>query len=141
MCATTRHTRPMEVTETTYNVGTIFGIPASVAGQKLYYPTNIATMGKLPLIVISHGNGHNYQWYDHIGYHMASYGFIVMSHGNNTGPSSGLYASLTTCGHTDAFFDLLPTIADGTLVGHVDSHRIIWCGHSAGRAWRSRTTA
>ena len=132
VCHDTTTPGPLEVTETTYNVGTIFGIPASVAGQKLYYPTNIATMGKLPLVVISHGNGHNYQWYDHIGNHMASYGFIVMSHGNNTGPSSGLYASLTTCGHTDAFFDLLPTIADGTLVGHVDSHRIIWCGHSRG---------
>ena len=43
-------------------------------------------MGQLPLIVISHGNGHDYTWYDHIGYHMASYGYIVMSHQNNTGP-------------------------------------------------------
>jgi hypothetical protein len=63
---------------------------------------------------------------------MASYGFVVMSHQNNTGPSSGQYASLTTCGHTDAFLSLLSSIAGGVLVGHVDSHRIIWCGHSRG---------
>jgi len=132
VCHDTTTAGPLAVTETLYNVGTIFGIPATVAGQDLYYPTNIASMGQLPLIVISHGNGHNYQWYDHIGFHMASYGFIVMSHGNNTGPSSGLYASLTTCGHTDAFFHLLPSIASGALVGHVDSHRIIWVGHSRG---------
>jgi len=132
VCHDTTTRGPLAVTETVYNVGTIFGIPSSVSGQDLYYPTDIASMGQLPLIVISHGNGHNYQWYDHIGFHMASYGFIVMSHGNNTGPSSGLYASLTTCGHTDAFFHLLPSIASGALVGHVDSHRIIWVGHSRG---------
>jgi len=132
VCHDTTAPGPLAVTEVLYNVGTIFGIPSSVAGQDLYYPTNIASMGELPLIVISHGNGHNYQWYDHIGNHMASYGFIVMSHGNNTGPSSGLYASLTTCGHTDAFLSLLPSIAGGALVGHVDSHRIIWVGHSRG---------
>ena len=37
---------------------------------------------------MSHGNGHNYQWYDHIGRHLASYGYVVMSHENNTGPGS-----------------------------------------------------
>jgi hypothetical protein len=132
VCHDTTTAGPLAVTETLYTVGTIFGIPATVNGQNLYYPSDIASMGKLPLLVISHGNGHNYRWYDHIGYHMASYGFIVMSHGNNTGPSSGLYASLTTCGHTDAFFHLLASIDDGALVGHVDSNRIIWCGHSRG---------
>jgi hypothetical protein len=84
-----------------YSVGTVFGIPSGFTNEDLYYPTNIASMGQLPLIVISHGNGHNYQWYDHIGYHMASYGYIVMSHQNATG--AGIDScSLTTTGHTDA---------------------------------------
>jgi len=131
VCHDTTTPGPLAVTEVIYNVGTIFGIPASLPGQDLYYPTNIASMGALPLLVISHGNGHNYQWYDHIGNHMASYGFVVMSHGNNTGPGS-IMASLTTCGHTDAFLSLLPSIAGGVLVGHVDATRIIWTGHSRG---------
>jgi len=69
----TTQSGPLAVTEITYSGG-------SWLGQDTYYPTDIASMGQLPLVVISHGNGHNYMWYDHIGYHMASYGYIVMSH-------------------------------------------------------------
>jgi hypothetical protein len=99
--------------------------------EKIYYPSAIGLLGELPLIVVSHGNGHNYQWYDHIGNHMASYGYVVMSHANNTVP--GVYsASTTTLEHTDAFLSQLPDIAEGVLVGHVDSSRIIWLGHSRG---------
>ena len=43
-----------------------------------------------------------------------------MSHGNNTGPGPAS-AAYTTCGHTDAFLELLPRIAGGALVGHVDT--------------------
>jgi hypothetical protein len=117
---------PLAVSERLYNVDTIFGIPATWAAEALYYPTNVEQMGKLPLLVIGHGAGHNYTWYGHIGYHMASYGFVVMSHANN------FSQDLATCRHTDAFLELLPSIAGGVLVGHIDTHHIIWCGHSVG---------
>ena len=115
---------PLAVTEIIYDGG-------SWLDQDTYYPTNIATMGELPLVVISHGNGHNYTWYDHIGYHMASYGYIVMSHSNNTGPGIET-ASTTTLTNTDYIIGNQATIGGGVLNGHIDSHRITWIGHSRG---------
>ncbi len=118
---------PLPVTEVVpYSVGAIFGIPASYTNEVLYYPTNISAMKPLPLILIGHGGGHNYQWYDHIGYHMASYGYIVVSHQNCYGPPD------CTLGHTDAVFELQDVIAGGALNGKIDSERIIWIGHSLG---------
>ncbi|MBC8451418.1 MAG: hypothetical protein H8D72_01785 [Planctomycetes bacterium] len=99
--------------------------------QDLYYPSNIASLGQLPVVIISHGNGHNYQWYDHIGYHLASYGYVVMSHSNNTGPGIES-ASNTTLTNTDAFLGNLGGLAGGVLVGHVDNHNVMWLGHSRG---------
>ncbi|MBW2264208.1 MAG: hypothetical protein JRG91_19760, partial [Deltaproteobacteria bacterium] len=52
--------------------------------QKTYYPTGIGSMGRVPLVIISHGNGHLYTWYDYLGEHLASYGYVVMSHRNDT---------------------------------------------------------
>jgi len=115
---------PLAVTEALYTGGTYLG-------QNLFYPTDIANLGQLPLVVVSHGNGHNYQWYDHIGLHLASYGFIVMSHQNNTGPGIES-ASTTTLTNTDYLLSNLATIEGGKLLGHVDSHRIMWIGHSRG---------
>lgn len=115
---------PLAVTETIYSGGTFLG-------QDLYYPTSIASLGQLPLVVISHGNGHNYQWYDHIGFHLASYGFIVMSHENNTMPGIET-ASTTTLTNTDYLLANIGTIAGGALVGHLDKTRITWIGHSRG---------
>lgn len=115
---------PLAVTEVIYSGGTWLG-------QDLYYPTNIAQLGQLPLIVVSHGNGHNYTWYDHIGYHMASWGYIVMSHENNTMPGIET-ASTTTLTNTDYLIGNQATIAGGVLNGHIDSHRITWIGHSRG---------
>jgi len=128
---------PLAVTEATYNlssaVGTTFGIPGTHLAENLFYPTNIATLGQLPLIVIGHGNGHSYDWYDHLGNHLASYGYIVMSHANNTGPGP-VSASTTTLGHTDAFINQVAAgvIAGGALTGHLDADRIVWIGHSRG---------
>ncbi len=115
---------PLAVTETLYSGG-------SWLGQDLYYPTEIAALGKLPLVIVSHGNGHNYQWYDHIGFHLASWGCIVMSHQNNTGPGIES-ASTTTLTNTDYLLGNLATIANGALDGHLDVHRIVWIGHSRG---------
>lgn len=115
---------PLDVTEALYSGGTWLG-------QNLFYPTDIASMGELPLVVVSHGNGHNYQWYDHIGEHLASYGFVVMSHQNNTVPGIQS-ASLTTLDNTDYFLGNLDIIEGGLLDGHVDGHNITWIGHSRG---------
>ncbi|MHC4823587.1 MAG: poly(ethylene terephthalate) hydrolase family protein [Planctomycetota bacterium] len=115
---------PYTVVETQYSGG-------SWLDQDLYYPSNIASLGQVPLIVISHGNGHNYRWYDHLGNHMASYGFVVMSHSNNTSP--GIFsASTTTLTNTDYFLGNLGSIAGGILDGHIDDSRITWLGHSRG---------
>jgi hypothetical protein len=121
---------PLSVIEETYNVQT-GSVTSGFTAENLFYPSNIASMGRLPLIIVSHGNGHNYAWYDHIGNHMASYGYVVMSHANNTVPGVES-AATTTLEHTDAFLGQLGTIAGGVLVGHVDTTRITWIGHSRG---------
>ncbi len=128
---------PLAVTELTYNLSntaaTTYGIPLSHVAQNVFFPTNIASMpDPLPLIVVSHGNGHDYQWYDHIGNHLASYGYIVMSHANDTQPGP-FNASTTTLGHTDAF---IAEVAAGNihvdLTGNLDAGKIVWIGHSRG---------
>lgn len=138
---------PMAVTALNYNlsaaVGATFGINGGYLSENLFYPTNVvaADIDKdgdgindgLPLIIISHGNGHNYAWYDHIGNHLASYGYVVVSHANNTGPGP-VSASITTLGHTDAFINQVNAgvIAGGALTGHLDTSKITWIGHSRG---------
>ncbi|AKH37903.1 MULTISPECIES: alpha/beta hydrolase [Nitrosomonas] len=137
MVSDTTMAGPYAVTELVYNldsaVAADFGIPGNKLGEDLYFPTNIATMGRLPLVIISRGNGHNFRWYDHIGNHLASYGYVVMSHDNNTQPGPE-FAATTTLGHTDAFIDQVEAgaIADGALAGHIDARRIVWIGHSRG---------
>ena len=71
----------------------------------------------------------------HIGYHMASYGYIVMSHQNYTMPGIET-CSLTTLGHTDAIIDKQGSIGGGVLNGHIDTHHIVWIGHSRGAEGR-----
>lgn len=115
---------PLAVTEITYSGG-------SFLGQNTFYPTNVDSLGLLPLVVVSHGNGHNYLWYDHIGFHLASYGYVVMSHQNNTQPGIEA-ASTTTLTNTDYFLSHLDSIAGGAMQGHIDGSRIIWIGHSRG---------
>lgn len=116
---------PYAVTEVQYSLGGAF------MSQDTYFPTNIGSLGQLPLVVISHGNGHDYRWYDHFGYHLASYGYVVMSHQNNTVPGSHT-AAISTLQNTDSFLANLTTIASGALNGHIDSNTIIWIGHSRG---------
>jgi hypothetical protein len=115
---------PHTVVETLYSGG-------SWLSQNTYYPADIASMGQVPLVAISHGNGHNYQWYDHIGHHLASYGYVVMSHQNDTQPGIET-ASTTTLTNTDWFLGNLAAIDGGILDGHIDTHQIVWMGHSRG---------
>jgi hypothetical protein len=115
---------PHAVTQDSYTGG-------SFLGQTIYFPTNVASLGELPLVVVSHGNGHNYFWYDHIGYHLASHGYVVMSHQTNTVPGTHT-AAVSTLENTDFFLRHLPQIAGGALHEHVDGHNITWIGHSRG---------
>ncbi len=132
---------PHAVSEEVFNLDATFaagfGIPSTKLGEDIYFPTNAAAMGRLPIVIISRGNGHQFTWYDHIGNHLASYGYVVMSHDNNTETEPGggtTTAMLTTLGHTDAFIAMAEggTIAGGALVGHIDARRIVWIGHSRG---------
>lgn len=115
---------PLATTSVTYSGGTFLG-------QKTYYPTSIGTLGELPLVVISHGNGHQYTWYDYLGDHLASHGYIVMSHQNNTGPGPSS-AATTTLNNTQYLLANLGTIAGGALQSHVDDSNIAFVGHSRG---------
>ncbi len=99
--------------------------------QIIYYPSDIRSLESAPLIVISHGNGHNYLWYDYLGEHLASHGYVVMAHSNLTGPGIET-ASWTTLENTDYFFEAIHTIDSGVLSGRVDPDRIVWIGHSRG---------
>jgi hypothetical protein len=99
--------------------------------QIVYYPASIESMSSVPLVVISHGNGHNYQWYDYLGEHLASHGYVVMSHTNQTGPGIET-ASTTLLENTDYFLAELDDLEGGVLDGKVDSSRIVWIGHSCG---------
>lgn len=122
--ANTAAAGPHQVVRDTYTGGFFLG-------QTIYFPSNISSMGLLPLVVISHGNGHSYFWYDHIGYHLASHGYIVMSHQNNTMPGSHTAAE-STLENVDFFLQHLPQISGGVLTHHVDSHNMTWLGHSRG---------
>lgn len=115
---------PLAASSMTYSGG-------SWLGQRTWYPTDIASMGQLPLVVISHGNGHDYTWYDYLQEHLASYGYIVMSHENETGPGIET-ASTTTLTNTDYILANQATIGGGVLDGHIDASRIVWIGHSRG---------
>jgi hypothetical protein len=99
--------------------------------ERTCYPSSIAALGALPLVVISHGNGHDFRWYDYLQRHLASHGYVVMAHQNNTVPGPET-ASLTTLQHTDAILGQQATIGGGVLAGHLDAHHIVWIGHSRG---------
>lgn len=103
----------------------------SFLGERIYWPSYLATMGPRPLVVISHGNGHEFTWYDYLGQHLASWGYIVMAHENNTGPGINA-ASKTTLSNTDYLLANQATIAGGALDGLIDGTRIGWIGHSRG---------
>jgi hypothetical protein len=119
---------PLAVSQALYSGGTWLD-------QVVYYPSAIAAMGRLPLVVVSHGWTHSYLWYGHIGQHLASHGYIVMAHGNDVGNGNAAAthtASTTTLTNTDYLIGNQATIEGGVLDGHIDDHRIVWIGHSTG---------
>lgn len=102
--------------------------------MRVYYPADLddpGFEGQFPLVVISHGNGHCFDWYDFLGTHLASYGYIVMSHDNDTGPGIET-ASTTTLQFTDKILLEQDTLGSGVLNGHIDATQIAWIGHSRG---------
>ena len=122
-------TGPLAVT--TLSSYTAVGATAGFTLARLWYPTNIASMASCPLVVISHGNGHQYTWYDYLGTHLASWGYIVISHQNNTVPGIET-SSTTTLQHTNAIIAQQATVASGAINGKIDASRISWIGHSRG---------
>ena len=122
-------TGPLAVT--TLNSYIAVGATAGFTLARLWYPTNIASIAPCPLVVISHGNGHLYTWYDYLGAHLASWGYIVISHQNNTVPGIET-SSTTTLQHTNAIIAQQATVASGAINGKIDASRISWIGHSRG---------
>jgi hypothetical protein len=99
--------------------------------QRTYYPSNLALLGSVPLLTIGHGNGHQHTWYDYLGQHLASHGYVEMSYRNETSPGIET-ASTTTLTNIDYLLTHLDTILGGVLNGHIDASRIAWIGHSRG---------
>ncbi len=100
--------------------------------QQVWYPAEIGTFTTpAPLVLLSHGNGHDYRWYDHFGAHLASWGLVFTSHRNNTQPGVEA-ASGTTLQNLNHFVQNHATWFDGRLAGKVDTHRISLVGHSRG---------
>lgn len=104
---------------------------AGFEDERWYYPTNLAARGQLPLVMISHGNGHQYIWYDHLGQHLASYGYIVIAHESNTEPDFG-EAAISLLDHTNTVIALQSSLGGGVLDGHINPSEIYWIGHSRG---------
>ncbi len=99
--------------------------------QRVYYPTDLQSLDPQPLVVISHGNGHEYTWYDYLGEHLSSHGYVVMSHMNNTMPGVDA-ASSTTLSNVEYFQGNVDTLLGGALAGKVRTDQMAWIGHSRG---------
>ena len=112
---------PLDVSTTLYSGG-------SFLGQIVRFPTD---GGPYPLVVISHGNGHQYTWYQYLQEHLASHGYVVMSHQNNTVPGIET-SSTTTLTNTDYLLGNVNTVGGGQLAGKIDPNTIVWIGHSRG---------
>jgi hypothetical protein len=119
---------PLEVTTFTNNAGFFLT-------QIFFVPAAIASLGEIPIVFIGHGWTHDYTWYDHIGNHLASYGYVVVSFRNDVGagdPQGTQTASTSTLNNVDYVLGHLDTLGGGILDGHIDTHKIIWMGHSTG---------
>jgi len=114
------------------------GLPSTRVRELLVYPSD-TSLTNMPLVIIAHGNGHDYRWYDYVQQHLASHGYVVMSHQNDTIPGIEA-ASDSMLRHADAFIGNYETIAPD-LVGRLDTSRIMWIGHSRGGEGVVRATS
>jgi dienelactone hydrolase len=114
------------------------GLPSHRVRELLVYPAD-PSLTNMPVVIIAHGNGHDYRWYDYVQQHLASHGYVVMSHQNDTIPGIEA-ASDSMLRHADAFLGMYATIAP-TLAGRVDTSRIMWIGHSRGGEGVVRATS
>jgi hypothetical protein len=94
---------------------------------RLNYPTELASVGPLPICVIVHGGGHDYRWYDYLQDHLSSWGWVSISITNDFGGTGNRPLQ-----QTEALIAQQATIAGGVLNGLIDSSRIVWIGHSLG---------
>ncbi|MBL7942632.1 MAG: hypothetical protein JNM00_07690, partial [Flavobacteriales bacterium] len=91
--------------------------------KRIWYPENIEELDDLPLVVISHGWTHEYTYYDYLGTHMASYGYIVMAHRNDVGMGNAAgtqSASLSLIANVDDLIANQSTLFGGVLNGKMD---------------------
>jgi dienelactone hydrolase len=103
--------------------------------QRTFHPSAIASMERLPLVVVTHGWSYNHTYYDYIGEHLASYGYIVMFHEADVrdgGADGTLSAATTTLDNTEDLLANQDLLGDGVLDGHIDEERIMLIGHSTG---------
>lgn len=114
------------------------GLPTTRNRQLVVYPAD-TTLTNMPVVIIAHGNGHQYTWYDYVQQHMASHGYVVMSHQNDTIPGIEA-ASDSMVRHADAFLGNYGTFVPA-LAGRVDTSRVMWIGHSRGGEGVVRATS
>lgn len=103
--------------------------------RRIWYPTDIANMDALPLLMISHGWTYNYTYYDHLGAYLASYGYIVVSHRNAVGfgdEAGTNTAALSLIANVTHLLENQDTLIGGVLNGKIDHHHMGWMGHSTG---------
>jgi hypothetical protein len=103
--------------------------------QRTFHPSEIGSMGELPLVVVTHGWSYDHTHYDYIGEHLASYGYIVMFHEADVqdgGADGTLSAATTTLDNTEDLLANQDILGDGVLDGHIDARRIMLIGHSTG---------
>lgn len=102
--------------------GTYPSISVSGRNNIVYYPTNIGQqVGMSPIVVIKHGGGLSEDDYAHLGYHLASYGYFVVSF-----PGAGI----SLIPDLNYLLANQSTILTGAFNDHIDADRIVLMGHS-----------
>ncbi|UYV12534.1 MAG: hypothetical protein NCW75_14715 [Phycisphaera sp.] len=106
---------------------TMIDTSTSRGSIRLNYPSELASEGPLPVVVIVHGGGHDYRWYDYLQDHLSSWGWVSISIRNDFGGTGN-----SPLLQTQALIAEQGSIAGGVLDGLIDTSRIVWIGHSLG---------